>query len=175
MHEKATGLPASEFMRGVALFNAGRCEERQLRNGEELWNTFTNRGRSASVKVRVNFKFAPDDERRRAAVCDLGRPDGAVVVFPYVCGNWSVMYINRPVAMSPAIPTSRGRMQCDLVETSRTTHQSQSTLIPGSVVQSGCCNCTVTTFIPPLMVGGGNQSTSSTSQQRCVWIEEKGN
>jgi hypothetical protein len=71
---------------------------------------------------------------------------------------------------SPPSPIA-GRWQCDLVETSRTTQQTPATLIPGSMVQSGCCNCTTGTFVPPLMVGGGNQSTSTTSQLRCVWIE----
>lgn len=72
-----------------------------------------------------------------------------------------------PAALPPPIT---GRWQCDLVETGRNSQQTPATLIPGSMVMSGCCNCTTGTFISPLMVGGGNQTNSSTSQQRCVWI-----
>jgi hypothetical protein len=72
-----------------------------------------------------------------------------------------------PPPIAPPPPPIAGRWQCDMVETSRTSQVAPATLIPGSLI----AKCDTITLIPPLMVGGGLQSNSSTSQMRCVWIK----
>lgn len=105
MHEATSGLPKEEFMRGASMFysSSGECEEYYIQDGDLLWNTFTKNKFSKSIYTIAAMKYSKahekagqslpgDHENRRAMRCDLGRTDGAHVVYPFACSNWSVAY-----------------------------------------------------------------------------------
>jgi hypothetical protein len=135
MHEAKMGFPANEYMRGVDMKNAGQCPEYFIQDGDLLWNTFTKNKFSKSIYTQAAMKYSnkdvkaeglsetligtplpTDHEKRRALKCDLGRADGAHVVYPFVCGNWSLGFF--PVApvtppqiktmIAKAIPVAQG-------------------------------------------------------------------
>jgi len=147
LHEKAIGLPAADFMKGVALFKAGQCEEHYLQDGELLQNTFTKGEVSRSTPTMVAFKdpktgqpLAVNDPKRRSVRCRIpGQADGATIVYPYVCGNWSVQFLP-PIPPTPAPPPP----QVQYAPQQRSTSYWQSTpgiYVSGTVVSIGCGCC----------------------------------
>ncbi|MEN9920866.1 MAG: hypothetical protein RL538_759 [Candidatus Parcubacteria bacterium] len=167
LHEKAIGLPVSEFMKGVALFNAGQCEEYYLRDGEILQNTFTRGGVSRSVSTVVAFKdpktgrtLALNDPKRRAAKCRIpGRTDGATVVFPYVCENWSVQFLPPvPVAVTPPAPPPAPVPTRERVTTYVTPEPTR--VFGGQVIVVGEGDCITIVGTPTYSIGGGVSVTN---------------
>lgn len=118
LHESTSNLPVDECMRGVRMSEAmdGQCKEDILLDGDRLYTTLTKNGKSWSQYVQVAFKYPSghplagkplplDHEKRKAKICRLNRSDGATVVYPYVCGNWSIMFLP-PEPIEEVVPAA---------------------------------------------------------------------
>ena len=115
LQEQKSGLPRTEFMRGVAMLDESKCDTSFFKDGDYFWNSFTSaNGVSNVIWTMVALKYAAGDEvngqpllkgdplvgtplpplheKRRMLICPLGREDGAAVVYPFACSNWGVMY-----------------------------------------------------------------------------------
>lgn len=164
LHEKVTGLPNTEYMKGVALFQTGQCEDYFMQDGEPLHNTFTKDGKARSVQTVVAFKdpktgrsLAADDPKRRAARCRIpGREDGATVVYPYVCDNWSFQYL--PVTRRVRI-LYRLEQQIDysMPKAVKSTITTPGQFSPGVFIQGCPADCVCVSddvYAPPTLTPG---------------------
>ena len=176
LHQKTTGLPVEECLNGTKLHEIGMCEKGYfLQDGYLLHTTYTNNGKSRSVYVKVAFKYPKghakagqplpaDDEKRYASRCALSRDDGATIVFPYVCGNWSVAYEKVVLPTVERFPDSV--WVCKKYRFNGSVGNSVQYL--QGFVSADCC-CGSVTYTPGLIVDSGDTLQSSGYTEVCGW------
>lgn len=166
------GLLKTACLTAVDLKEKGGCEEFYLQDGDIITTTFSSaRGHGANT-LRVNFKdeqgqpVPADHEMRRAHRCATGIP-GIVIVFPEVCGNWSIMTREVPPVHEVKLeepPPPQQEWVCS-VEYFHDTGGGHGHLHLPGVYIPGCPDV----FVGGLFVNGGSSQSRGYSQS-CGWV-----
>lgn len=173
LHQKFSGLPVADFKRGVAMKETGQCTSRLLTDGE-VWDVSFTCGGRHEVKRKAffpvdetNTPLAPNDERRRADVCDIG--GGIEIAYPQGCGNWSV----RRITELPNIKKGSWVYSCQPGQHYSSPVQTDTITVTPSVALDNCC-CSggnnMTYYGGAVSTFDGTEVNNSGMSPDCRWI-----